>query len=156
IDRRISHQWADRLFDRYRPALLVSSSPGLIYSEVPLLRTAVRRRVRAVAIDPSWDNFTNKLLPVRRVDRLIVWNELMKQQAVELHGYAPADVRIAGTPQWDLYFRNTIATSRDIFFKRIGADPARRLITLTTTPRELYAHHDHVLRVMIRAMADGS
>ena len=40
-----------------------------------------------MAIDPSWDNFTNKLLPVRRVDRLIVWNELMKQQAIELHGY---------------------------------------------------------------------
>ena len=44
-------------------------------------------------------------------------------------------------------------TSREAFFRRIGADPARRLITLTTTPRELYAHHDHVLRVMIRAMA---
>src|SRR5215211_6693054 len=69
-DRRVSHPWADSLFERYAPSLLVTSSPGLIFSEVPLLRTAVRRRVRAMAIDPSWDNFTNKLLPVRRVDRL--------------------------------------------------------------------------------------
>src|SRR5207247_1955371 len=63
--------------------------------------------------------------------------------------------RIAGVPQWDVYFRNNVVTSREAFFRRIGADPARRLITLTTTPRELYAHHDHVLRVMIRAIAAG-
>jgi hypothetical protein len=156
IDRFVSHPWADRLFDRYRPALLVASSPGLIFSEIPLLRTAVRRGVRSMAVDPSWDNFTNKLLPVRRVNRLIVWNELMREQAVSLHGYAPDDVRIAGTPQWDLYFQSHMPISRDAFFRRIGADPTRRLITLTTTPRELYAHHDHVLSVLIRAMNGGA
>ncbi len=42
-----------------------------------------------MAIDPSWDNFTNKLIPVRQVDRLVVWNEIMKEQAVSLHGYDP-------------------------------------------------------------------
>jgi hypothetical protein len=156
VDRMITHPWADAMFDRYRPALLVTSSPGLIFSEVPLLRTAVRRRVRSMAVDPSWDNFTNKLLPVRRVDRLIVWNELMKQQAIDLHGYEPDEIRIAGTPQWDAYFRDTTIMPRDAFFREIGADPARRLITLTTTPRELYPHHDHVLRVLMNAMASGA
>ncbi len=154
-DRFVSHPQADALFDRYQPSLLVTSSPGLILSEVPLLRTAVRRRVRALAIDPSWDNFTNKLLPVRRVDRLLVWNDLMKQQAVDLHGYTPAEVRIAGTPQWDLYFRDGTITSREAYFRQIGADPSCKLITVTTTPRELYPHHDHVLRVLMRAMASG-
>jgi hypothetical protein len=155
IDRLVPHPEAERLFDRYAPALLVTSSPGLILAEVPLLRTAVRRGVRSIAIDPSWDNFTNKLLPVRRVDRLIVWNELMKQQAIELHGYRADEVRVAGTAQWDLYFRPGPVTGRDTFFQRIGADPARQLVTLTTTPRALFSHHDHVLRVMIRAMIDG-
>ena len=153
IDRLVSHPQAEALFDRYRPALLVTSSPGLIFSEIPLLRTAVRRRVRTVAVDPSWDNFTNKLLPVRRVDRLIVWNTLMQQQAVDLHGYEPEDIRIAGAPQWDLYFRDGTFVAREAFFRRIGADPARKLVALTTTPRALYAHHDHVLRVLIEALA---
>jgi hypothetical protein len=156
VDRAVSHPWAERLFDRCQPALLVTSSPGLIFSEVPMLRTAVRRGVRSMAVDPSWDNFTNKLLPVRRVDRLIVWNDLMKQQAIELHGFAPDQVRVAGAPQWDLYFKQGPVTSREAFFRRIGADPSRRLITLTTTPRELYPHHDHVLRVLVRAMRDGA
>jgi hypothetical protein len=156
IDRTISHRWAEALFDRYRPALLVTSNPGLIFSEIPLLRTAVRRRVRSMAVDPSWDNFTNKLIPVRRVNRLIVWNELMKQQAIEFHGYQRDEVRVAGTPQWDGYFKDGAVAARETFFRRIGADPTRKLVTLTTTPRELYAHHDHVLRVLIRAMTSGA
>jgi YD repeat-containing protein len=152
-DRLVSHAWAEALFTRVAPAMLIVSSPGLIFSEVPLLRTAARRRVRSLAVDPSWDNFTNKLLPVRRVDRLIVWNDLMKEQAVSLHGYVPDQIRVAGTPQWDLYFRaNATTTPRELFFRRIGADPAKKLVTLTTTPHELYPHHDHVLRVMRRAL----
>jgi hypothetical protein len=148
-DRLVSHPHAEALFDRHRPALLVVSSPGLIFAEVPLLRTAKRRSVTSVAIDPSWDNFTNKLLPVRRVDRLIVWNDLMKQQATELHGYLPDEVRVAGTPQWDLYFRQGAQIGREAFCARVGADPAKRIVTLTTTPHELYGHHDHVLRVLV-------
>jgi CDP-Glycerol:Poly(glycerophosphate) glycerophosphotransferase len=156
VDRVVSHPHAEELFDRYRPVLLVTSNPGLIFSEIPLLRTAVRRGVRSIAVDPSWDNFTNKLLPVRRVDRLIVWNDLMKQQAIDLHGYRPDQIEVAGVPQWDLYFRPGTTTTRDAFLARVGADPSRKTITLTTTPRELYPHHDHVLRVLVRAMQAGA
>ena len=155
-DRFVSHPHAEALFDRYAPVLLVTSSPGLILSEVPLLRTAVRRRVRALAIDPSWDNFTNKLLPVRRVDRLFVWNTLMRDQAMEWHGYRSDMIRICGAPQFDGYFRGGLQTSREDFFHRIGADTRRKLITLTTTPRELYPFHDHVIRSLSEAMASGA
>jgi hypothetical protein len=151
-DRLVSHPVAESIFDRYKPAMLVTSSPGLILSEVPLLRTAARRGVWTMAIDPSWDNFTNKLLPVRRVNRLVVWNDLMKQQAIELHGYTDDAVKVAGTPQWDRYFRDGVSISREAFVERIGADPARKLLTLTTTPRELFPHHDHVLRIMLAAI----
>ena len=155
VDRLVSHPHAESLFDKYRPALLVASSPGLIFSEVPLLRTAVRRGVRSMAVDPSWDNFTNKLLPVRRVNRLIVWNDLMKQQAVDLHGYRPDEVRVAGAPQWDVYFRSTRRFARSVLRAHRRRSVAK-LITLSTTPRELYPHHDHVVRVLVRAMTGGA
>jgi hypothetical protein len=155
-DRLVRHPAAHALFDRHQPAMLVTSSPGLIFSEVPLLRTAVQRGVWSMAIDPSWDNFTNKLLPVRRVSRLVVWNDLMKDQAIRFHGYEDDEIRVAGTPQWDRYFRQGVTISRDEFCARVGADPTRRLITVTTTPHELYSHHDHVLRVLLRALRDGT
>jgi len=49
-DRLVTHPAAEALFDRYRPALYVASSPGLIFSELPLLRTAARRGVRSMAV----------------------------------------------------------------------------------------------------------
>jgi len=155
IDRTISHPWAERLFERYNPVLLVGSSPGLIFAEIPLLRTAVRRSVRTIVVDPSWDNFTNKLIPVRRADRLVVWNDIMKQQAVELHGYDAAQIRVSGPPHWDRYFRSGPVVSRDAFFARIGADPSRRLVTLMTTGKALYDHHPRVVRLLMNAIDSG-
>jgi len=155
IDRTISHPHAEQLFERYQPVLLVGSSPGLIFSEVPLLRTAVRRHVRTIVVDPSWDNFTNKLIPVRRADRIVVWNDIMKQQAVELHGYTPGQVRVSGPPHWDRYFRGGPAVSREAFFARVGADISRKLITVTTTPMLLYSHFDRVIRSLKAAIDDG-
>jgi hypothetical protein len=152
-DRLVSHPRMESLFDEHAPKLVVAANPGLVFSEVPLLRTARRRGVFSMAIDPSWDNFTNKLIPVRQVDRLVVWNDIMKTQAMELHGYRAEAIRVAGAPQFDPHFR--MRTPRDEFFRRIGADPSRKLIALTTTPRSLYSHHDHVLRALVPAINGG-
>lgn len=155
-DRLVSHPWAEALFDRYQPSMVVVSNPGLILSEMPMLRVAARRRIYSVAVDPSWDNFTNKLIPVRRVNRLIVWNDLMKDQAVALHGYQADEIRLAGTPQWDPYFSPGVLTSREAFMQQVGADPAKKLVTLTTTPLELYAHYDRVIRTLLQARDAGA
>jgi hypothetical protein len=156
IDRMIRHTWAGGLFDRYRPLLLVAASPGLIFAEVPLLRTAVQRGVRTVVVDASWDNFTNKLIPVRRADRIVVWNDIMKEQAIDLHGYSPDQIRVSGPPHWDRYFRPGAVTPRETFLSRIGADPSRRLITLTTSSKELYPHYGRVIRVLMDAIERGA
>jgi CDP-glycerol:poly(glycerophosphate) glycerophosphotransferase len=152
-DRLVRHPWAEAQFDRYRPTLVVTDSPGLIFAEVPLLRTAARRGVRSVAVDPSWDNFTNKLIPVRRVNRLLVWNDVMKQEAIDFHGYDAAEIRASGVPQFDHYFRADAVSARDVFFRRIGGDPARKLVTLTTSPSQLYSHFDRVIRILAEANA---
>jgi CDP-glycerol glycerophosphotransferase (TagB/SpsB family) len=77
----------------------------------------------------------------------------MKEQAISLHGYSSSAIAVAGAPQFDPHFR--ARTPRADFFARIGADPSRKLIALTTTPRSLYSHHDHVLRELVAAMRDG-
>ncbi|MDP1571551.1 MAG: hypothetical protein Q8L86_16275 [Vicinamibacterales bacterium] len=155
-DRLVSHPDVERLFDAYDPVLVVTANPGLVFAEVPLMRTARRRGVRSLVIDASWDNFTNKLLPVRQADRLVVWNDIIKAQAVTLHGYHPDAIRVTGAPQFDPHFRTEVRTPREAFFSRIGADPARKLIALTTTPPSLYPHHAHVLRTLAAAIEAGT
>ena len=142
-DRLVSHPLFETLFDQHRPALVVCANPGLVFAEVPLMRTARRRGVPCMVVDASC-NFTNKLLPVRHADRLVVWNDIMKDQAETIHGYDPDAIRVTGAPQFDPHFRPQSRSTREEFFRRVGADPSRKLIVLTTTPRSLYRHHDHL------------
>jgi hypothetical protein len=119
----------DGLLRRERPDVAVFSR--LFFTdEIPLMRAAARAGIPTVGVVASWDNLTTKgpLLP--RLDRLIVWNDLMREEAVRYHGYRPEQVTVTGAPHHDAVFndRDTLPT-RDAFFARLGLDPAKRLIT---------------------------
>ena len=109
-----------------------------------------------MAVDLSWDNLTNKLFPIRRLDRLVVWNATMRREAHELHGYELDEIDIAGPPQFDGYFNGESRSSRADFCRRVGLDPARRILTLTTIPADAYPRHDIVIDYLLEAMRSGA
>ena len=119
----------DALLRRERPDVAVFSR--LFFTdEIPLMRAAARAGIPTVGVVASWDNLTTKgpLLP--RLDRLVVWNDLMRDEAVRYHGYRPEQITVAGAPHHDLVFNGGEALpAREAFFARLGLDPAKRLIT---------------------------
>jgi hypothetical protein len=155
-DRLVRHPAIERVFDRYKPSLVATASPGLIFADIPILRTARRRGVRSIAVDLSWDNLTNKLFPLRKVDRLVVWNASMRREANALHGYDLDSIVVAGSPQFDPYFNGEPRSSRADFCRRIGLDPSRKLVTLTTMPAEAYPRHDIIVDHVLEAMRSGA
>jgi len=155
VDRFVTDPGTAPLFERHQPTLVATASPGLIFSEIPILRTARRRAIPSMAVDLSWDNLTNKFFPARQVDRLVLWNAGMRDEACTLHGYSPDRVTVAGVPQFDSYFRGP-RSSRADFCMRTGLDPARRIITLATIPRSKFGHHEFVIDRLIEAMASGA
>jgi hypothetical protein len=90
----------------------------------------------------SWDNLTNRGLIRVPPDRVLVWNEHQRREAIELHG-VPADrVIVTGAPRFDEFFQMRPSTSREAFCARIGLDPSRPLILYTCSsnfvaPREV-------------------
>ncbi len=90
----------------------------------------------------SWDNLTNRGLIRVAPDRVLVWNEHQRREAVELHD-VPADrVIVTGAPRFDEFFALRPSTSREEFCARIGLDPSRPLILYTCSsnfvaPREV-------------------
>jgi CDP-glycerol:poly(glycerophosphate) glycerophosphotransferase len=155
-DRFVPDPQMDAVFARHRPTLVAVATPGLIFAEIPVLRTAVRQGVRSMAVDLSWDNLTNKLFPIRKVDRLVVWNSTMRREAHEFHRYPLADIDVAGPPQFDCYFNGESRCSRVEFCRRVGLDPARRILTLTTIPAESYPRHDVVIDHLLDAIGSGA
>jgi hypothetical protein len=143
------------LFERERPSLVLTPTTGIYFAEGPLMGRADAAGVPILAIDLSWDHFTTKTAPLRRVAGLAVWNETMKRQAIEIHGYRPEQVCVAGVPQFDIYADPASFLSREAFFQRIGADPTKKLVTLTTIPPVLYTYHDVVIDELLAAMRGG-
>ena len=76
----------------------------------------------------SWDNLTNKGLVRVQPDRVLVWNDVQRHEAIELHGCRADAVLVTGAPRFDWFFEYSPATSRAEFLSRSGLDPARPMI----------------------------
>lgn len=142
----------DGLFDELRPDLVVVTSAGYEFGNLALLRAARRRGVRTVNAVLSWDNLTTRGPMRERADRLIVWNELNRAEAVTLHGYAPDDVYVAGPPHFDVYARPERFAPWERYCERTGLDPSRRLIVLGGTTPDVTDGFDDIVRMLAEAI----
>ncbi|MBI2846554.1 MAG: CDP-glycerol glycerophosphotransferase family protein [Chloroflexi bacterium] len=124
----------DRLFKKYKPSLVVVAYRLNPYDPYifPLLKNAKRAKIPIICFVPSWDNVSAKGELAVHMDKLIVWNEINKREAIALHGYSPDEIYVSGPTQFDSYFIRKGFSAREEFFRETGADPKRRLLTYTT------------------------
>jgi len=89
----------------------------------------------------SWDHLSTKALMRIVPDRVFVWNETQKREAVEWH-HLPADrVAMTGAQCYDQWFDRPPSRDRDSFCHSVGLDPARPLLlyvcsVMTPDPHE--------------------
>jgi len=147
--------WIKELFSGYAPSLVYSTDP-LFFDELYFLEYAKQNKIKIISQILSWDNLTVRgFLPVLP-ERLIVWNEIMKDQAKKLYGYRDEQIYISGIPQFDLYFRPEAIPSKADFFRALGADPAKRLVVyLTGAPNNYPSESSLVCQIVKSAMDSG-
>jgi len=87
------------------------------------VKSAHRVGVPVVFAPFSWDNLTNRGLIRVEPDRMLVWNEIQKKEAIELHGVSPDRVVVAGAPRFDAFFAMRPSSPRQTFCRDIGLDP---------------------------------
>jgi hypothetical protein len=111
---------------RTRPDLvLVSPLIDLASPLLDYLKSARRLGLRTGICVASWDNLTSKGLLRFVPERVFVWNDTQRREAVELHGI-PADRVVAtGAARFDDWFAQRPSTSREQFASKLGLDPRR-------------------------------
>jgi len=103
------------------PDVLVLTS--LTYSrsqQVDLLKAARACRIPVAAAIMSWDHLSSKALLHLPPDRVLVWNEVQKQEAIEMHGIDGTRVEVTGAQCYDQWFAHTPERSRDEFCRAVG------------------------------------
>jgi hypothetical protein len=143
-----------QLFRKIKPSVLFCSHqrPPSILAPVLAARSL---GIPTATFIFSWDNLSSKGRIAAPFDHYLVWSEHMRQELLRYYPDVSKDrVHIVGTPQFDPYADEDLLWSREEFFQRIGADPARPLICysggdLTICPEE--PQHVRVLLEYIRS-----
>jgi hypothetical protein len=97
--------------------------PGSI--QVDYIKCARALGIPTALCVASWDNLTNKGSMRVVPDRVFVWNDAQRTEAVDLHGARPGQVVVTGAQIFDFWFDWRPSRTRDEFCQTVGLDPAR-------------------------------
>jgi len=120
---RPSRTQVQAAFDAARPSLVLVASPGHYWLDYFVLSEARRRGIPAVCVVLSWDNLYSRGPLCRRPDRLLVWSDEMRRQAVEVHQYPPERIAVVGPLQFQHYEAPVTPEEEALMRKRVGLAP---------------------------------
>ena len=112
----------ERFLDEQSPDLvIITPLVGLVpSSQLDLLRSARARRIPTAVCVWSWDHLSSKAIIRDVPDRLFVWNDVQRREAMEMH-HVPADrITITGAQCFDRWFNRQPSRSRADFTRRVG------------------------------------
>ena len=89
----------------------------------------------------SWDNLTTKGLIHELPDRVYVWNEIQKREAIDYHGVCEEAIEVTGAPRFDAFCRLTPKRDRQRFCEKYGLRPDRPILTYLCSS-EFVAEHE--------------
>ncbi len=143
----------DIFFEKYNPDMVYCP-----YTHKPLdvhlVKQARKRNVLSVGLINSWDSITSKGMLRILPDKLIVHNNLIKEEAVQLVGMNPQDIFVSGMPHFDHYF-NYRPSLREEFCARLGLDPKKRYILFCPPALALNAKWYQVVEFISQAINKG-
>jgi hypothetical protein len=140
--------------------VLATSVVKLASPQVEFLKSARTLGIPAATLVASWDNLTNKGLLKWRPERVFVWNEIQRQEAIELHGIPPERVTATGAGLFDTWFDRRPSTSREEFVRGMGLDPGRPYVLFLGSSPFVTNHSDDEVHLVgrwieaLRASAD--
>jgi hypothetical protein len=146
----------DSIVERHRPALIVTGTPGVDLRDAHVMRAARRWKIQTATVMLSWDNLTSKGYMSAIPDHMLVWSELMAEEAAQYHGY-PRDRAIwCGAAQFDHYhrFRETFDSAG---WRAQHGIPSRvALIVYGTINPAILPHEIEIVRTLVRQVRDGA
>ena len=99
---------------------------GTLQSEY--LKAAKKLGVVSAHCVASWDNLTTKGVIRGNPDKVIVWNEVQKEEAVTLHGVSPEKVVVTGSQYFDPWFTHQPSRTRPEFCRVVGLPPDQLIV----------------------------
>lgn len=130
LERAIPETSSIRAFvEAQRPdVMLLTPLIDLGSSQIDYLRAARALGIPTALCVWSWDHLSSKALIRECPDRVFVWNETQKREAVELHRVPSDRIVVTGAQCFDHWFDRAPSRSRDDFCNQVGLDTTRPFV----------------------------
>ncbi len=119
-------------FQKYNPDLVVVTRVLNFSRDYPLLRMAANLKVPVISLVSSWDNLTSKGFFPFQLNSLVVWNDVIKNEAIDLFNFPTEKIVVTGIPRYDFFFNLTKFSPKEEFCNKFGLDPNKRIILYGT------------------------
>jgi hypothetical protein len=112
-----------------RPDLVVLTPLVVLKTaQLDLARAAIELGIRNVFAVASWDHLSSKgelnFIP----QSIVVWNDIQKREAIELHDLPADRIAVTGSQVFDDWFDRQPSTTRAEFCARVGLSPDRPIL----------------------------
>lgn len=99
----------------------------------------------------SWDNLTTKRTFHALPDRILVWNEKLKREAIEIHGVPSERLHKVGAPVFDFWFEPDPSESKAQWNQRIGLPENSSYVLYLCSSKNICKDESTVINALIQA-----
>ncbi|WP_442508742.1 hypothetical protein SH528x_000273 [Novipirellula sp. SH528] len=144
------------LFTRIKPTILFCSHQRPNEILAPVL-AAQSLSIPTATFIFSWDNLSSKARIAAPFDHYLVWSQHMHDELIQFYpDITPDRIHVVGTPQFDPYAEDELLWTREEFMRRIGADPARKLICFSGGEHTNAIEDQHHVRALMELIREGA
>lgn len=143
LDREMpTNPTMDAFLAAERPdVLLLASITNPRGPQLDHLRSAQKLGVATAVCVYSWDHLSSKARVRIAPDRVLLWNDVQRQEAIELHGLPSNRIVVTGAQCYDQWFDKPPSRNRGEFARDMGLPSERSLLlyvcsALTPDPKE--------------------
>ena len=101
--------------------------------QVDWVKGARQQGIASAVAVASWDNLTNKGLMRLAPDRVLVWNEIQRGEAVRYHAIPAERVAVTGAAVFDRWFDREPSQARETFCRNAGLPDAQPFVLFTAS-----------------------
>jgi len=142
----------DAVLKKYNPSLVVTGTPGFNLHDVHALRAARRLGIPTATAMLSWDNLTSKGYMNGIPDYLLVWSQLMANEAVAYHDFPRNRIFETGAAQFDSYYQANMVHDSQSWRLQNNVPANAFLMMYGTINPGICGHELEILKIIISKM----
>lgn len=145
----------ERFLDDQRPHLVLVTPLVAGPTQDDIVVAARRRHIPTALAVTSWDNLTNKGVIRPTLDRLLVWNEGQRREAMQMHGVPGERIVVTGAHSYDHWFNWAPTRDRDAFAAQVGLPADRPIVLYLCSSKFIAPDEPAFVRRWLRALRAG-